>query len=80
MGAYIRTNGGVVPAKAAQFLPGPYAIRDVAIIVEALMTSTPVGTIRAPGQVRGELLSRAAPSTWSCAISTSIRWSFAARI
>ncbi len=23
MGAYIRTNGGVVPAKAAQFLPGP---------------------------------------------------------
>jgi aerobic carbon-monoxide dehydrogenase large subunit len=51
MGAYIRTNGGVVPAKAAQFLPGPYAIRDVAITVEALMTSkTPVGTIRAPGR------------------------------
>ena len=22
MGAYVRTNGGVVPAKAAQFLPG----------------------------------------------------------
>jgi carbon-monoxide dehydrogenase large subunit len=59
MGAYIRTNGGVVPAKAAQFLPGPYAIRDVAITVEALMTSkTPVGTVRAP---RGELLPRAAP-------------------
>jgi aerobic carbon-monoxide dehydrogenase large subunit len=39
MGAYIRTNGGVVPAKAAQFT------------VEALMTSkTPVGTIRAPGR------------------------------
>ena len=51
MGAYIRTNGGVVPAKAAQFLPGPYRIRDVAITVEALMTSkTPVGTIRAPGR------------------------------
>ena len=51
MGAYIRTNGGVVPAKAAQFLPGPYAIRDVAITVEALMTSkTPVGTVRAPGR------------------------------
>jgi aerobic carbon-monoxide dehydrogenase large subunit len=51
MGAYIRTNGGVVPAKAAQFLPGPYAIRDVAITVEALVTSkTPVGTIRAPGR------------------------------
>ena len=51
MGAYIRTNGGVVPAKAAQFLPGPYRIRDVAITVEALMTSkTPVGTMRAPGR------------------------------
>src|SRR5256885_814652 len=34
MGAYIRTNGGVVPAKAAQFLPGPYRIRDVAVTVE----------------------------------------------
>ena len=51
MGAYIRTNGGVVPAKAAQFLPGPYRIRDIAITVEALMTSkTPVGTLRAPGR------------------------------
>jgi carbon-monoxide dehydrogenase large subunit len=51
MGAYIRTNGGVVPAKAGQFLPGPYRIRDVAITVEALMTSkTPVGTLRAPGR------------------------------
>jgi carbon-monoxide dehydrogenase large subunit len=51
MGAYIRTNGGVVPAKAAQFLPGPYRIRDVGITVEALMTSkTPVGTVRAPGR------------------------------
>lgn len=51
MGAYIRTNGGVVPAKAAQFLPGPYRIRDIAIIVEVLMTSkTPVGTMRAPGR------------------------------
>ena len=51
MGAYIRTNGGVVPAKVAQFLPGPYRIRDVAITVEVLMTSkTPVGTMRAPGR------------------------------
>jgi aerobic carbon-monoxide dehydrogenase large subunit len=51
MGAYIRTNGGVVPAKAAQFLPGPYRIRDVALSVEVLMTSkTPVGTFRAPGR------------------------------
>jgi carbon-monoxide dehydrogenase large subunit len=51
MGAYIRTGGGVVPAKAAQFLPGPYRIRDVAITVDMHMTSkTPVGTMRAPGR------------------------------
>jgi len=51
MGAYIRTNGGVVPAKAAQFLPGPYRIRDIAVTVEAFVTSkTPVGTLRAPGR------------------------------
>ena len=51
MGAYIRTNGGVVPAKAAQFLPGPYRIKDVALTVEAFVTSkTPVGTLRAPGR------------------------------
>ena len=51
MGAYIRTNGGVVPAKAAQFLPGPYRIPDIAITVEVLMTNkTPVGTMRAPGR------------------------------
>src|SRR4029453_1391679 len=51
MGAYIRTNGGVVPWKAAQFLPGPYRIRDVAVTVDAIMTSkTPVGTMRAPGR------------------------------
>jgi carbon-monoxide dehydrogenase large subunit len=51
MGAYIRTNGGVVPAKAAQFLPGPYRIKDIALTVEAYVTSkTPVGTLRAPGR------------------------------
>ena len=52
MGAYIRTNGGVVPAKAAQFLPGPYRIPNVLVDVTALVTSkTPVGTYRAPGRV-----------------------------
>ena len=51
MGAYIRTNGGVVPAKAAQFLPGPYRIRDIAVTVDMLLTNkTPVGTMRAPGR------------------------------
>jgi len=54
MGAYIRTNGGVVPAKAAQFLPGPYRIAGIAITVEAVMTNkTPIGTYRAPGRFEG---------------------------
>ncbi len=60
MGAYIRTNGGVVPAKAAQFLPGPYRIRDIALTVEAFVTSkTPVGTLARAGTLRGEFLPRA---------------------
>ncbi len=51
MGAYTRTNSGVVPAKAAQFLHGPYRIPALRIEVTALMTSkTPVGTYRAPGR------------------------------
>jgi carbon-monoxide dehydrogenase large subunit len=54
MGAYIRTNGGVVPAKAAQFLPGPYRIPGIAIEVRAIVTNkTPVGTFRAPGRFEG---------------------------
>jgi aerobic carbon-monoxide dehydrogenase large subunit len=51
MGAYIRTNGGVVPAKAGQFLHGPYRIPNLNVEVAAYMTSkTPVGTYRAPGR------------------------------
>jgi carbon-monoxide dehydrogenase large subunit len=51
MGAYARTNGGVVPAKAAQFLPGPYRIPDVGVEVLAVVTTkTPVGTYRGPGR------------------------------
>ncbi len=51
MGAYIRTNGGVVPAKAAQFLHGPYRVPAIEVSVAAFMTSkTPVGTLRAPGR------------------------------
>jgi carbon-monoxide dehydrogenase large subunit len=51
MGAYTRTNGGIVPARAAQFLVGPYRIPalqfDVAIF---LSNKTPVGTYRGPGR------------------------------
>jgi carbon-monoxide dehydrogenase large subunit len=51
MGAYARTNGGVVPAKAAQFLPGPYRIANVECEVRAVLTNkTPVGTYRGPGR------------------------------
>lgn len=51
MGAYIRTNGGVVPAKAGQFLPGPYRIRDFSVEVSSVVANkTPVGTYRGPGR------------------------------
>lgn len=52
MGAYIRTNGNVVPAKAAQFLPGPYLVPAFDAEVLALITNkTPVGTYRGPGRI-----------------------------
>ncbi|MDC0033429.1 xanthine dehydrogenase family protein molybdopterin-binding subunit [Alphaproteobacteria bacterium] len=51
MGAYIRTNGGVVPARAALFLPGAYRIHNFACDVEFIITNkTPVGTYRGPGR------------------------------
>jgi carbon-monoxide dehydrogenase large subunit len=51
MGAYVRTNGSVVPAKTAQFLPGPYRIANFECEVIGVMTNkTPVGTYRAPGR------------------------------
>ena len=51
MGAYVRTNGGVVPAKAAQFLPGPYRIANFTCEVAAVVTNkTPTGTYRGPGR------------------------------
>jgi len=51
LGAYVRTNGGVVPSKAAQFLPGPYRVPAFACDVQALITNkTPVGTYRGPGR------------------------------
>lgn len=51
MGAYIRTNGGVVASKAAQFLPGPYRVPSFSCDVQFLITNkTPVGTFRGPGR------------------------------
>lgn len=51
MGAYIRPNSGVVPAKAVQFLLGPYRIADAAFDVAFTLTNkTPFGTYRGPGR------------------------------
>ncbi len=51
IGAYVRTNGAVAPTRAGQFLPGPYAIDNVAISVDVAITNkTPTGTYRGPGR------------------------------
>ncbi|VTU46565.1 Caffeine dehydrogenase subunit alpha (plasmid) [Variovorax sp. SRS16] len=51
IGAYARTTGGIVSAKAASFLPGPYDIANYHCEVHALVTNkTPSGTYRGPGR------------------------------
>lgn len=51
MGAYIRTNGFVVPERAAAFIPGPYRIRHYLAEVDCVMTTkTPTGSYRGPGR------------------------------
>ena len=51
LGAYARTNGGTVPVRVAQFLPGPYRIPNFACEVEIVATNrTPTGTMRGPGR------------------------------
>jgi len=51
MGAYVRTNGGVVAGMAIQFLPGPYRIPNFACELTAFLSNkTPVGTYRGPGR------------------------------
>jgi carbon-monoxide dehydrogenase large subunit len=51
MGAYIRTNGFVVPERAAAFIPGPYRIRNFLAEVDCMMTTrTPTGSYRGPGR------------------------------
>jgi aerobic carbon-monoxide dehydrogenase large subunit len=55
LGAYAAGGGGaVVPAKTAQFIPGPYRIDNYACDVNVLVTNkTPVGTYRGPGRYEG---------------------------
>ncbi len=51
MGAYTRTNGGIVPARAAQYLIGPFKIPVTQFDVRIFQTNkTPVGTYRGPGR------------------------------
>lgn len=51
LGAYARTTGGIVPAKAGAFLPGPYLIDHYACEIHGVITNkTPAGTYRGPGR------------------------------
>jgi aerobic carbon-monoxide dehydrogenase large subunit len=51
LGAYVRTNPGVMAGKGTQFLQGPYAIAHLDFEVQAAVTSkTPAGTYRGPGR------------------------------
>jgi carbon-monoxide dehydrogenase large subunit len=51
MGAYIRTNGFVVPERAAAFIPGPYRVRNYLAEVDCVLTTkTPTGSYRGPGR------------------------------
>lgn len=51
MGAYIRTNGFVIPERAAGFIPGPYKIQNYLAEVDCVFTNkTPMGSYRGPGR------------------------------
>ncbi|MEN9889423.1 MAG: hypothetical protein RL559_1460 [Pseudomonadota bacterium] len=51
LGAYVRTNSGVMAGKGTQFLQGPYAIPHLGFEVRAVLThKTPAGTYRGPGR------------------------------
>ena len=51
MGAYVRTNGGVVAGMSIQFLPGPYRVPNFTCELTAFVSNkTPVGTYRGPGR------------------------------
>ena len=51
LGAYARTNGGIVPVRTVQFLPGPYRIPNFACESTIVVTNrTPTGTYRGPGR------------------------------
>src|SRR5207237_9792367 len=51
LGAYLRTDGVVVPELTAALLPGPYRIPHYSCTVDCVLTNkTPTGTYRGPGR------------------------------
>ena len=46
LGAYIRTNGGVIPSKAVQFLPGPFRVPAFVAEMKALVTNKTPGSVQ----------------------------------
>lgn len=56
LGAYVRTNGGTLPGKIAQFMPGPYDIPNAEFEVDVLITNkTPLGSYRGPARYESSL-------------------------
>jgi carbon-monoxide dehydrogenase large subunit len=57
MGAYIRTNGFVVPERSAAFIPGPYRVPNFLAEVDCVFTNkTPMGSYRGPGRFEASFL------------------------
>lgn len=55
LGAYMRANIAIAPRNVAQFLSGPYAIPNIHLEVNALLTNkTPTGTYRGPGRFEAD--------------------------
>lgn len=51
IGAYMGTTGGILASRTAQFLAGPYRVRNVSFEVSAALTNkTPAGSYRGPGR------------------------------
>ena len=54
IGAYVRPNGTTPVRNAAQFMSGPYRVRNVHLSAHAMTTNkTPSGTYRGPGRFEG---------------------------
>jgi carbon-monoxide dehydrogenase large subunit len=55
LGAYLRANVAIAPRNVGQFLSGPYAIPNIHVVVNGLLTNkTPTGTYRGPGRFEAD--------------------------